>query len=120
MENSSIIHIISLISYPREGHRALLGTCHVMTLLYALSEFNSHYDKAPLMTLLFQSRNNVHNVTKHALCLPLCTIMTLLLILLTLNTLFHEFWCGTVRVAEWQNKVCTCCGKTNEHTPRVS
>ena len=38
-----------------------------MTLLYALSEFYSRHDKAALMTLLFQSRNNVYNVTKHAI-----------------------------------------------------
>jgi hypothetical protein len=56
---------------------------------------------------------------KSTLCFTLCTIMTLLLPLLTLYTLLHEFWCGKVRVAKWQNKVCTWRGKTNEHTPRV-
>ncbi len=38
-----------------------------MTLLYALSEFYTHYDKAPLMTLLLQSGHNVYNVTKHVI-----------------------------------------------------
>jgi len=46
--------------------------------------------------------------------------MTTLLTLFTLYTLLHEFWCDKVRVAKWQNKVCTWCGKTNVHTPRVS
>ena len=104
-----------------------------MTLLYALSAFYSRYDKAPLMTLLLQTENNVYNCTNHAiipcqgfsdkkstLCFTLCTIMTLLLTLLALYTLLHETWCGKVRVAEWQNQVCTWRGKTNEHTPRVS
>jgi hypothetical protein len=57
---------------------------------------------------------------KSTLCFTLCTIMTLLLPLLTLYTLLHEFRCGKVRVAKWQNKVCTWRGKTNEHTTRVS
>ncbi len=65
--NSTIIHIISLISYPRVGHDALPARCHVMTLLFALSEFYSRYDKVPLMTLLLQTGNNVYNVTKHAI-----------------------------------------------------
>ncbi len=86
------------------------------------------------MTLLFQSRNNVYNVTKHAIKYFLAGVLrqkehTLfhimhcydtILPLLTLYTLLHEFWCGKVRVAKWQNKVCTWRGKTNEHTPRVS
>ena len=38
-----------------------------MTLLYALSEFYTHYDKAPLMTLLLQTGHNVYNVTKHVI-----------------------------------------------------
>ena len=38
-----------------------------MTLLYALSAFYSRYDKAPLMTLLLQTENNVHNCTNHAI-----------------------------------------------------
>ncbi len=50
-----------------ERHHALLGTCHVMTILYALSAFYLRYEKAPLMTLLLQTGNNVYNVTKHAI-----------------------------------------------------
>ena len=86
------------------------------------------------MTLLLQTENNVYNCTNHAikyfcqgftdknstLCFALYTIITLLLPLLTLYTLLHETWCGKVRVAKWQNKVCTWWGKTKEHTPRVS
>jgi hypothetical protein len=124
--------------YPRVGHHALLASCHVMTLLYALSEFYTHYDKAPLMTLLLQTGNNVYNVTKHVIkyflsgvlrqkehnLFPIMhyydTIIIVLLTLLTLYTLLHDFWWGKVSVAEWQNKVCTWRGKTNEHTPRVS
>ncbi len=67
MEISDIIvhlYTLSLISYPRVEYHALLGTCHVMTLLYALSEFYTHYDNAPLMT---QRGNNVYNVTKHVI-----------------------------------------------------
>jgi hypothetical protein len=41
------------------------GNCR--TLLYALSEFYTHYDKAPLMTLLLQTGHNVYNVTKHVI-----------------------------------------------------
>jgi hypothetical protein len=40
--------------------------------------------------------------------------------LLTLYTSLHEFWCGKVRMAKWQPKVCTWLCKTNEHIPRVS
>jgi hypothetical protein len=86
------------------------------------------------MTLLLQTENNVYNCTNHAikiclsgvlrekstLCFTLYTIMTLLLTLVALYTLLHETWCGKVRLAKWQNKVCTWRGKTNEHTPRVS
>ena len=45
----------------------LLGTFHLITHLYALSQFYTHYDKAPLMTLLLQRGNNVYNVTKHVI-----------------------------------------------------
>ncbi len=46
-------------SNPRVGHHALLGTCHVMTLLYALLAFYSRYNKALLITLLLQTENKV-------------------------------------------------------------
>ncbi len=52
---------------PRVGHHALLGTCHVMTLLYALAAFYSRYNKAPLMTLLLQTENKAYNCTNHAI-----------------------------------------------------
>ncbi len=38
-----------------------------MTLLCALAEFYTHYDKAPLMTLLLQTGHNVYNVKKHVI-----------------------------------------------------
>jgi hypothetical protein len=130
----TLSHLFHYYSNPRVGHHALLGTCHVMTLLYALPAFNSRYNKAPLITLLLQIENKVYNCTNHAIkyflsgvlrqkehtLFTLYTIITLLLPLLTLYTLLHETWCSKVRVAKWQNKVCTWRGKTNAHTPRVS
>jgi hypothetical protein len=58
------LYIISLISYPRVGPRALLGTFHLITLLYALSHFYTHYDKAPLITLISQASHKVYNLIK--------------------------------------------------------
>ncbi len=52
----TLSHLYHYYSNPRvEGHHALLGTCHVMTLLYALLAFYSRYNKAPLITLLLQT-----------------------------------------------------------------
>ena len=74
MKINEIIVLLNILShlypfYPnqRVGHHALLASCHVMTLFYALPTFYSRYNKASLITLLLQTENKVKNCTNHAI-----------------------------------------------------
>ena len=63
----TVSHLYHYYSNPRVGHHALLGTCHVMTLLYALRAFYTRYNKEPLITLLLQTENKRNNANNHAM-----------------------------------------------------
>ena len=63
----TLSHLYHYYSNSRVGHRALLGSKHVMTLLYILFLLYSLYHKAPLITLLLQAVHKCDNPNNHAI-----------------------------------------------------
>ena len=96
--NDTIIHFISLISYPRVGHMHLLGTFHFITLLYALAHFYTLYDRPHFITLITYALHKAYKVIKRCIkyyfsAVPRQKEHTLFTLMHHYNTIIHIIDC---------------------------